>query len=98
MHHGDVSRLAALVIAITVTTQAGCGGFSENHRRGLIAIGAAATLTGAIVTADGAYCDDSTSRAGDCNDDHRDLTIGLITLAAGAGLLAAGLLLPHQAE
>lgn len=83
-------RAVALIAALSV---AACGGYTTNHQRGLIFVGGATTFIGAIITLDGAYCDESTTRAGDCEGDDTDLAAGIGTMLVGAGLLTLGLLL-----
>ena len=87
-----MSRAAALGTALTLATAA-CGGYTENHRRGLLFVGGATVFIGTIIAADGAYCDDSTSRAGDCEGDDADLAAGVGTLLVGAAILTAALLI-----
>jgi uncharacterized membrane protein YhhN len=83
-------RAVALIAALSL---AACGGYTTNHQRGLIFVGGATAFVGTIITLDGAYCDESTTRAGDCEGDDADLAAGVVTLLVGAGLLAVGLLL-----
>jgi hypothetical protein len=72
-------RTQRLLLAVVLV--AGCGGYSQNHRRGLMAAGGAAVLVGAVMAVDGAYCDESAGGAGDCRGD--ELPTGLAVLAAG---------------
>jgi hypothetical protein len=76
-----------LVLATFLLAQTGCSSYSENHRHGLMYGGGALTLMGAIIAADGAYCDDS-GNGGDCEsgDDRRNLVSGLIMAGVGLGL------------
>jgi hypothetical protein len=83
-------RAVALIAALSL---AACGGYTTNHQRGLIFVGGATAFVGTIITLDGAYCDESTTRAGDCEGDDADLAAGVVTLLVGAGLLTVGLLL-----
>ena len=85
-----MGRAAWLPVCLSL---AACGGYTQNHQRGLIFVGGATAFIGAIITADGAYCDESTTRAGDCEGDDADLVAGVGTMLVGAGLLTLGLLL-----
>jgi hypothetical protein len=83
-------RAVALITALSL---AACGGYTQNHQRGLIFVGGATAFIGTIITLDGAYCDESTTQAGDCEGDDADLVAGVGTMLVGAGLLTLGLLL-----
>jgi hypothetical protein len=80
--------LALLVTAALLLAQTGCSHYSANHRRGLMTAGGAAVFIGAIIAADGAYCDDAGGAAGECGDvsDQNSLVQGTALLAAGVAL------------
>jgi len=83
---------AVLVLAIVL---GGCGGYSENHRRGLVFGGGAAVFIGGIVALDGLSCSGSVggdNGTSDCDEDKGDLIRGGALLGAGLVIAAIGLL------
>lgn len=63
---------------------AGCSSYSRNQRAGALFLGGSATFIGAVIAADGAYCD-SAAASGECSDgnDNNDLISGVSLMAAG---------------
>lgn len=78
-----MSRLVTAMVAAALVTQAGCAGYTENHRRGLMLVGATAVIAGGFLAFSGAACD----RPTDC-DQHRREVLGLSSTIGG--LLVGG--------
>ncbi len=89
-------RALALALALAVVT--GCGGYSQNHRRGLLALGGAAVITGSVVAVDGAYCDESANGHVGCENDQGDVTVGVSLVVAGILLGGIAYLIEPQDE
>lgn len=82
------SAAVALALVTAAAPIAGCRGLTPNHARGLTAVGAAATITGALKLVDGATCDEAHWNGADCTYDAAELRTGAIVTTAGAALLA----------
>jgi hypothetical protein len=93
--------LVSLVLAAALVTQ-GCGGYSENHRRGLALAGGASAFMGMIMVGDGLSCDTNfggDNGTEDCNEDKADLISGGLMIGAGAVLIGlAYLFQPKDGE
>lgn len=74
-----MSRLLILLLAFLTA----CAGYSENHRRGLIATGATAAFIGTVIALDGAACDESAGGDMECDEENREVVAGVSLLAAG---------------
>ena len=79
-------RTAAVAVALAASL-AGCGGLTNNHARGLAAVGAVATLFGATTLADGASCDTRYDVHSTCTSDAAELRDGAIITTAGVALV-----------
>ena len=84
-----VAPLIPLVLAAALTVQ-GCGGYSENHRRGLAFAGGGAAFIGMVMIGDGLDCDTNIGGGNgteDCDEDKADAITGGIMMLAGAAVI-----------
>jgi hypothetical protein len=89
--------LTALLVTC-LSLQAACGGYSENHRNGLLAASAVAVFAGSIMAVDGAWCDRSAGGRMECDDDRAELRSGLSLLAVGLAIGGVAWLVRPRAE
>ena len=92
-------RTAAAVALAVLLTAPACGGLTHNHKQGLAVVGGLAVVSGAVVMVDGWECDEAQWNNATCQHDAHELTVGGLTLGAGAALLGWSLyLLAHEDE
>ena len=84
-----------LFLVALLLGQPACAGMSENNRRGLMLVGGAAVIVGALMIPDGVGCD-PTTMSNQCEDDGRILALGVTTLVAGLALFGTMLYLGYK--
>ncbi|MCA9676570.1 MAG: hypothetical protein H6709_17695 [Kofleriaceae bacterium] len=81
-----------LVVTAALLAQTGCGGLTQNHKRGMAFLGGVAVLVGGTLVVDGISCDDNTTWGpAQCDEDQAAMRDGLIMLSGGAALLGFAL-------